>query len=51
MTEEKGWEVRFLKTKDGKVKVVYGGAINLYEFFGVLDIERETLKQRLLESV
>ena len=48
--KDDGWQVIFQK-KNGEINVFYTGNMNLYEFFGVLEIERETLKERLVKKV
>jgi hypothetical protein len=45
------WQVIFQKQKNGDVSIMYTGEVNLYEFIGLLDIEKEKLKQNLIEKV
>ena len=45
------WQVIFQKRKDGNVDVIYAGKVNLYEFLGILEVEREKLLEMLREKV
>jgi len=50
MANEK-WNVRIQKEETGEIKVVYSGEIDLYILLSVLEIEREKLKQQLVDNV
>ncbi len=45
------WQVTFKKNDNSDVEVVYAGQVNLFEFIGLLEIEKDKLKQILKDRI